>query len=142
MNDPAEVQDALVTVARYATQDPAYLAWALAEYQRIEGVDDVRLVKLLKMRDPARLSGLRLCLRPRDDRLPRDVDAIAAAYGVDADALVDVIRTVDALRAMGAAPPGTVAGRLLAARSRTPGKDDTSANPKSKKRHRKHGGDK
>lgn len=119
MNDAQETEQLLKVAAARAAGEPAFLAWVLAEYQRIESLDDVALTQYLIMSDPNRLTGLRLCLRPRDDHFPQDVDAIAATYGLDVDALTTLIRHVEGMRHMADAPAGD-AGRLLAARARGP----------------------
>src|SRR6266540_1894734 len=100
--------------------DPAFLANALAEYARSEGLDDAALARALGCA-VGQLTPLRLCLRLRSDRIGEDADEVAGRFGVSRDALIAVVRRADALQALRGG--AGMAGTLMAARDR-----DVSAN--------------
>jgi hypothetical protein len=107
--------------ARVAT-DPLFLANALAEYARSEGLDDAGLAIALGC-PVADLTRLRLCGAPHGDReqVRAGVAAIAARFGLDPSALAAIILRGQALARLRAAPPAQVEpGFLLAARDAEP----------------------
>lgn len=113
-------RDKLMAVAeRAAATRPAFLGCVLAEYQKAEGLDDTGLALYLRT-EPGRVSSLRLCLRPRPDRLLQDIEQIATTFPCDRDALIGIVRHVDFLIAARGTSEATDAGRLMAARSRPP----------------------
>lgn len=109
---------ALDHLAERVAADPEFLASALAEYARSEGVDDAGLAAALGCA-PADLTRLRLCGNPRPDadRFRADVAAIAGRFGIDPATLAKVVRRGQALAQLRAAQPSEVSpGFLLAAR--------------------------
>ncbi len=119
----------LEALARRVQSDPAFLAAALADYARSEGLDEHGLAKALGCA-PGQLAPLRLCQRPRAEpagQFRRDVEQIAARFGVRAAVLAEAVRRSDALRALRGAGMGEQ-GTLMAARDRDeePGPADNS----------------
>jgi hypothetical protein len=103
--------------ARVAT-DPLFLASALAEYARSEGLDDDGLATALGCAR-ADLTRLRLCGTPRSDpeQFRTDVAAIAERFAIDTNTLAAIVRRGQSLARLRAAQPGAVQpGFLLAAR--------------------------
>jgi hypothetical protein len=103
--------------ARVAT-DPLFLASALAEYSRSEGLDDDGLATALGCLRTD-LTRLRLCSVPRPDpeMFHADVLAIAERFGIAPNTLTAVVRrgqSLSRLRAVQTA--GVEPGFLLAAR--------------------------
>ena len=112
----AERLDAL---ARRVQTDPAFLAAALADYACSERLDEHGLAAALGC-PPEQLSPLRLCRRPRAEpagQLRRDVEQIAARFGVRADVLAEAVRRSDVLAALRREATGE-RGTLMAARDR------------------------
>lgn len=72
--------------AKRVTTDPHFLAYDLHQYATRIGITDAGLAAWLGC-DEASLTRLRLCGRPRDWR---EVEMIAAAFGVDARRLETV----------------------------------------------------
>lgn len=106
-------------LARRVESDPEFLASALADYARSEGLDDEGLAAVLGCSVTV-LGPLRLCLRPRPQagQFRTDVDEIATRFGVRRDALVEVVRRADALAALRRPPSSQEHGLLMAARDR------------------------
>jgi hypothetical protein len=97
-----------------------YLASVLLPYAEVEGLDEAALAERLGCR-PADLPRLLLCRRPRPEppAFGADVERIAAAFGLSALRLAEVVRLADALRALGdAEASGEATGWLAAARDR------------------------
>lgn len=123
--DPSPDDTALLKAAAgRAGGRPECLAWVLARFQEDERMGDRALAKRLGV-GPDGLLRLRLCLRPREGHFARDVEEIANASGVDADALFDVLHAADVAERMRATAGGHAAaanvpspGHLLAARER------------------------
>jgi hypothetical protein len=112
------VSDSLDRLARRLEDDPGFLACALAEYARSEGLDDAGLARLLGCA-AADLTGVRLCRAPRPGPADfrADVRHVAERFALDAARLMEVVRAADALRLLregAAAAPGF----LMAARDR------------------------
>jgi hypothetical protein len=112
--------DPLEHMARRAEGWPDFLAWALAEYARWEGLDDSALAAKLGCAVEA-LVPLRLCRLPDDDPagFQRDVDALAAGFGIDGDVLASVVRRARSGVRFRQAPAG--GGGVMAARDRPAG---------------------
>ncbi|HEX4607223.1 MAG TPA: hypothetical protein VH092_03375 [Urbifossiella sp.] len=111
---------ALDHLAARATTDPAFLAFALAEYARSERLDDAGLAGRLGCR-PGDLAAVRLCRAPRSDPdgFRADLTAVATRFGLDTTALaaaVQLARGVAQLR--GAAANAADPGWVVAARDR------------------------
>jgi hypothetical protein len=106
-------------MARRLADDPFFLAAALASYARGEGLDDAALAAKLECDMPT-LTMLRLCRAPRAEapHFGRDVETIAARFGVSADLLAEMARRGQALLQMRPQEPGQgqAPGLLMAAR--------------------------
>ncbi len=103
--------------ARVAT-DPMFLANALAEYARSEGLDDAGLAAALGC-PVGELTRLRLCGAPgaEPEQFRADVADIAGRFGIDPGTLTRIVRRGQSLARLRAAQPGGVEpGFLLAAR--------------------------
>lgn len=101
--------------ARVGT-DPLFLANALAEYARSEGLDDDALAAVLGCAR-AELTPLRLCGAPRPEHFRADAEAIAGHFGIDPNTLVAVVRRGQSLARLRAVQsPEKAPGFLLAAR--------------------------
>ncbi len=116
------MHDATIVTARRAGSDPYFLAFALAEYARREGLDEPALMALLGA-TPETLAGARLCRAPRADpaEFREDVARIAAKFGLDRDLLAKAARhgrVVASLRAAPGTPPAVETAPFLAARDR------------------------
>lgn len=120
--------------ARAATRE-AFVASALAEYRTLNDMNERRLAAWLGI-VPAKLTRLALCRRPEGAgmRFREGVRQIVAATGVDGDRLAELLREVEAVRALRGAPAGeAAAGMLMAARDRddeeagAPPDDDATA---------------
>ena len=114
--------DRLDVLARRVQIDPNFLAAALADYARSERLDENGLAAALGC-PPEQLSPLRLCRRPRAEpaaQFRRDVEQIAARFGVRAEVLAEAVRRSDALIALRRAAPAE-RGTLMAARDREEG---------------------
>jgi hypothetical protein len=117
------VSEALERLARRVQDDPAFLAAPLALYARSAGLDDDGLCAALRC-PREKLAALRLCRAP-DEQPPaafwRDVEAIAARFGLGADVLAEAVRRGRTLRRL--RESGAAAGMMLAARDRPPAED-------------------
>ncbi len=108
--------DLLRRAAERAAAHTFFLAAALLPYARAEGLDDAALAARLGCA-PERLARLLLCRQPRPapGAFREDVAQIAAAFGLDAPRLANILRQASALAALGAAHD---AAWLAAARDR------------------------
>jgi hypothetical protein len=92
MSDPN--RNALDALAARVSDDPFFLASALAAYQRRHGLDDAALAKVLGCA-PTVLTDLRLCRRPGAAEPARtaaeDMASIARRFGLDAAVLGRVV---------------------------------------------------
>jgi hypothetical protein len=93
-----------------------FLGSIFAEYVASENKGDRELADMLQV-DVGNVDRLRICLRPHVDSFASDVEDIASAFGANATALAQIVRHVDALRAMPTLST-SVTGLLLAARAR------------------------
>jgi hypothetical protein len=113
--------------ARVAT-DPLFLAHALTEYARSEGLDDDGLASALCCsRDD--LTRLRLCGVPRTDPhlFRSDVEAIATRFNLDWRTLTDVVRRGLSIARLRVAPPvSSEPGAVIAAREDLPSSPEES----------------
>jgi hypothetical protein len=99
---------------------PDFLAGLLAEYQEINELDDAGLAGWLGCPE-ASLPRLALCLRPKDPamRFQENLRQISEYTGVDGGRLAQLVREVEAVRAMrGEADEDITPGLLMAARDR------------------------
>ena len=123
-----------------ARHDAFFLGRMLSEYQEANGLDDRALAAALKC-TPHALSRLILCRCP-DDRavaFAEQVQTIAAFAACSADALMQVLRHVAAMRAL-RAQGESGRGLLLAARDRHDDEQSTKSNgmvARKRRRHRK-----
>jgi hypothetical protein len=101
------------------TNDPVFLAAALAAYAQSEDLDDPALAARLGG-DPAVLTSLRLCRMPRPQapQFGQDIDRIAERFGVSAEVLAEVVRRGQSLLRF---QRGSAPGALRAARDRPKG---------------------
>jgi hypothetical protein len=108
-------------LARRVEDDPAFMASVLAIYARSEGMDDAALARALGC-SADQLASLRLCFRPRSEPayFRRDVQEIAAYFGIEPEVLAAIVRRADSLAPW--QPLGERAARsvspLIAARDR------------------------
>lgn len=109
----------VAALARRIEDDEFFLASALADYARMEHLDEQGLAKALGCSVEGLVS-LRLCRRPRPqpEFFRKDVDQIASRFGAKAEVLAEVVRRHDALREMRAGPTREMGGTLMAARDR------------------------
>lgn len=105
-------------LARRVQDDTDFLASALADYGRSEGLNSRGLARVLGC-DEGRIGALGLCRRPRSEPalFRRDVDRIAAYFGVDAEVLAQAVRRSDAV-AMLRREAEAERGMMIAARDR------------------------
>lgn len=98
-----------------------FLASVLLPYAEAEGLDDAALAERLGCR-PVDLARLLFCRRPRREapHFRADVERIAAAFGLAAERLAELVRAADAVSAFRAAAPRAESGWLAAARDRGP----------------------
>jgi hypothetical protein len=87
-------RDPLDALARRVSDDPFFLASALAAYQRRHGLDDAALADLLGC-PVAALTGLRLCRMPGGGdpgrSVGQDVRDVARHFGIDPAGLARVV---------------------------------------------------
>lgn len=102
-----------------ARDDAFFLGRMLSEYQETSDLDDLALAAALQC-TPKALSRLVLCRCPDDqtDTFGQEVQAIAAFADCNADALMQVVRQVAAIRALRAEDGQFAGGLLMAARDR------------------------
>lgn len=88
----------LDALARRVEDDPEFMASVLAIYARSERMDDAALARALGCSE-AQLASLRLCFRPRSDpaHFRRDVEEIAAHFGIEPRVLAEIVRRADSL---------------------------------------------
>ncbi len=105
-------------LARRVRDDPFFLAAALTAFAETERLDDVGLATRLGCALPV-LTNLRLCRMPCPEapRFWQDIRRIAERFGVDAQALAEMVRRGQSLLRFREAAPGT----LWAARDRHEG---------------------
>lgn len=107
---------ALDHMAGRVATDPLFLACALAEFARSEGLDDTGLAGRFGL-SPDQLTRLKLCGAPRSSNFNEDVAAIAGRFGLDPNALASAVTLGQALaRVRAKTPAGDRDGFLLAAR--------------------------
>ncbi len=112
--------DPIERMAQRAMDDPFYVASAMAEYARSEGIPWRQLAGLLGCSED-QLSRVALCRRPYGDAIWNDLEQIAGRFALDAEALVTMVRRADALTSLrGAAGTTTM---LQAARDRGDGEE-------------------
>jgi hypothetical protein len=115
------VDEALDRLARRLEADPFFLAWALAQYARSQGLDDSALAARLGCEVPV-LTRLRLCRCPAEEptAFRTGVSRLAERFGANADVLAEAVSLAWALSAL----RGPAAGKLLAARDAEPPPDE------------------
>ncbi len=111
-------------LAQRLADDPFFLAAALHRFAASAGLDDSALAVRLRCA-PEVLTLLRLCRMPRSESpaFGRDVDTIAARFGLDGDALAEMVRYGQGLLRFQARPaPASpeAPGFLMAARDQPP----------------------
>lgn len=115
---------ALDYLAGRVATDPLFLACALAEFARSEGLNDAGLAARFGL-TPDQLTQLKLCGAPRSSSFDTDIAAIAGRFGLDPNALASAVTLGQAVARLRAKTPvaGDRAAFLLAAR------DDDRAPP-------------
>jgi hypothetical protein len=85
--------DRLDELAAHVADNPYFLAWALAAYQRRHRLSDLALAAALHC-DPSVLLDLRLCRRPvpEGERFEEDVRVISERFGCDRAALLLILK--------------------------------------------------
>lgn len=111
-------------MAQWLERDAFFLASALKSYAHSEGLDDDALAAALKCNRET-LTMLRLCRAPEQDRFQADIDALAAEFHADAEALAVAVRRGQAIASLQSRQPEQTGGMLLAAR------DDDRPEPES-----------
>ncbi|MDQ2745352.1 MAG: hypothetical protein M3Z66_24055 [Chloroflexota bacterium] len=112
--------DPIERMAQRATDDPFYVASAMAEYARSEGIPWRQVASLLGCSEE-QLSQVALCRRPYGDAIWNDLVRIAGRFALDAEALATMVRRADALTSLrGGAGTTTM---LQAARDREDGEE-------------------
>lgn len=85
----------LERLAQRLSNNPTFFAWSLANYAREHNLDDAALCAKLGCTQTTLLD-LRLCRRPgaaESKTAAEDVERIASAFGVNLDALRQVVAT-------------------------------------------------
>jgi hypothetical protein len=85
----------LTHAARRAQDQPAYVAWALAQVRAREGLSDDVLAARLGIAT-VDLPRLALCLRPRPDQWAEDLAQIATRFGLAPEPLAAILRAIEA----------------------------------------------
>ncbi len=113
-SDP-KLERLLARAATRAERRAFFIASALEDYRKMEGLDEAQLADYLHCTS-SDLARLALCRRPKPEspKFKDEVRAIARHTGIDAGRLMKLLRHVDAL---GALPTGNTAlGAFMAAR--------------------------
>lgn len=113
--------DPLANLARRVGADPFFLAAALAEFARTEGLDDAGLAAALGL-PPDRLPHLKLCRppRPQAEFFWPDVEHLAGRFGIPPESLAEAVRRGESVARARTANPSADAGAYLAARDADP----------------------
>jgi hypothetical protein len=106
-------------LARRLESNPEFLASVFRRYREAQGFDDARFAHHLGVADDT-VARLAICRRPRHDeqdamRFGADVASIAEAFDLEPMVLAELVRFVDVIDAVAAAPTGAVAAGFLAA---------------------------
>jgi hypothetical protein len=109
--------DRIDAFARRLRNDPTFLAAAMEDYARSEGLDGAGLATRLRI-PAATLGPLGLCRRPTGERFAHDLHTIADRFGVDETLLAEVVRRSDALRTLRSGQTAAQGGMVAAARDR------------------------
>jgi transcriptional regulator with XRE-family HTH domain len=114
------MSERIAALARRVEDDPFFLAAALKIYRESEQMSDNELAREIGCSTNA-LPLVALCRWPRSmpPAFQRDVEQIAARFGLNPAALAQVVRRAAALSALRDGPAAE-AGLLLAARDREP----------------------
>jgi len=91
--------DKSAMMARFANRladAPGTMAALLAEYRRMEGIDDERVRERLEI-SPEQFARLRLCLVPRENSFADDVRRLAEISGAKASKLANIVHQVSFL---------------------------------------------
>jgi hypothetical protein len=109
---------ALRTAYRQAQARKGFIAWDLARYQSLMGVDDENLAAALAIKSDD-LVRVGLCGSPRrDTHFAQDTLIIGARMGVSSVRLANMLRTVDGILALEQLPSSSEQSALIAARDR------------------------
>ena len=111
------MSDQLNALAKRVDDDPFFLACALRLYAEFEQMNPAKLAATLGCAEET-LTCVQLCRMPAEDAsgFQRDVDAIAARFGLRAEALAEAVRRGQVLLRLRSANDGSA--RFMAARDR------------------------
>ncbi len=106
--------DPLDALARRVESEPFFIASILALFARSEALDDEALCRVLRCPWES-FAMLRLCRTPDEEQtgFQRDIKRIAERFGIDENALAEVVRRGQALQRL---QRSASSGTLLAAR--------------------------
>jgi len=105
-------------MAQHATDDPAYLGWALRTFAEVERKSLSAVIEALGVRQ-SESDDFAVCLRPSGDRFAESTRLIAKRFDIDTSALAALLRHVEVLSAFDQGlSASTDSGKLLAARMR------------------------
>ena len=103
--------DILDSFARRLRSDHTFLASALEDYARSEGLNGPGLARRLGI-SPEDLGRLAICRRPSGERFNWDIDVIARRFAIDQRLLADVVHQADYVEGVKrVAKPGVAHGR-------------------------------
>ena len=88
-------RETTIKLSELSSRDPFYLGWWLAQYSELMSIDAPGVANILGGL-PETMPEISLCRSPNPEspRFRRDVEAIADRFQVRADALANIIRTV------------------------------------------------
>lgn len=89
----AQKENAMARLAQRFAAEPDTMAALFAQYCKIEGIDEAKLLERLGA-SPERLTRLRLCLLPREESFGDDVRTIAKIGNVDPSTVATIINHV------------------------------------------------
>jgi hypothetical protein len=111
-------------MAERATDDPAYLGWALRAYAEVERESLSKVIASLGVQSTER-DHFVVCLRPSGDRFAESTRLIANRFNIDTASLAALLRHVEVLSAFDqGGSVSTDGGALLAARMRKEGANE------------------
>jgi hypothetical protein len=117
-----DMSDRIDALAARVQSDELFLASALENYRKSEGLDRDGLAAALGC-PPRMLGPVGLCRRPREERFFADIEHIADRFALDADALAEMVRRANSLTALRREEHVADNGSLMAARDREDGEE-------------------
>jgi len=107
---------------------PKFMAWIIARYREIEGLDEETVARLLGL-DLYRLHRLAIFGRPRRELFNEDIETISEEAGAEPRALVELIRRVETIETFQMCSDSTNIGMIAAARDIAEEKPDYDSPP-------------